>query len=123
MRISDWSSDVCASDLQAGRPQLRGQPQAGDGGVAPGFCRRGFSRELLVRLQDQELAAEAAPAQSSRFIHEEGPAMPALLHPANRRSAGARIAATRIRTLPALRSEEHQSELLSLMRTSYAVFC
>src|SRR3546814_14880232 len=78
MRISDWSSDVCASDLQAGRPQLRGQPQAGDGGVAPGFCRRGFSRELLVRLQAQELAAEAAPAQSSRFIHEEGPAMPAL---------------------------------------------
>src|SRR3546814_14894795 len=40
MRISDWSSDVCSSDL-------RGSP--GRIVLQQCFCRSGFSRELLLR--------------------------------------------------------------------------
>src|SRR3546814_10869861 len=107
MRISDWSSDVCSSDLPAGvvprgrsdrHPRAAGLFGATEGlfaatraGVGPRhrmtsmagqwpaicFCRSGGSRELLL--------------------------------PPLRRQGR--------------RSEEHTSELQSLMRISYAVFC
>src|SRR3546814_7232297 len=87
MRISDWSSDVCSSDL---RTELAGR--------RPHL----FSRPL----------AQKAPSQT--------PPDPADLH----RSAGQPHQARRLYTLrDRLRSEEHTSELKSLMRISYAVFC
>src|SRR3546814_2792703 len=95
MRISDWSSDVCSSDLRrcAAASELSGaaRGQAGGGGDA---------RDTGEGGEGAHRRAGDAPrtADLSRQQGEQGPA---------RRS----------------RSEEHTSELQSLMRLSYAVFC
>src|SRR3546814_4803056 len=96
MRISDWSSDVCSSDLLnflgADAPPVRSASRR-EGGLArstilyrswPEAARRSF--DLARRI--------------SRRAH--------------RRASSSRST---------LRSEEHTSELQSLMRISYAVFC
>src|SRR3546814_1664649 len=89
MRISDWSSDVCSSDLLAGRRAVLGDQAVHvvDGAVAGRAAAR-----------DQDRAAR--PAQVERCA-EAGVAPPDHQD----------------------RSEEHTSELQSLMRISYAVFC
>src|SRR3546814_2170393 len=101
MRISDWSSDVCSSDL----PRLRRGAERGIAGRlpceiahgrGPSICRTHFHR-------------------STRRNGIHRPAWPALLVQTDRiRPAGLGWAR---------RSEEHTSELQSLMRISYAVFC
>src|SRR3546814_17562734 len=52
MRISDWSSDVCSSDLPPAPPLRRGPEDQGQRTTAttPATppCRSGFSRELLI---------------------------------------------------------------------------
>src|SRR3546814_5109318 len=85
MRISDWSSDVCSSDLHTD----------GCGDAAAG-CRACPRRE-------------AAPGAHSGACRHDGGQY------CQRRKLGARH--------PRPRSEEHTSELQSLMRNSYAVFC
>src|SRR3546814_8094533 len=79
MRISDWSSDVCSSDLWSER--LMGAPLSG------GIRYSGPSAVLfsLAALPGQQLTGPIAVGVD--------------------------------------RSEEHTSELQSLMRISYAVFC
>src|SRR3546814_10860710 len=78
MRISDWSSDVCSSDLPAAlREPARRLEQEG-------------------RLADPRIAAD-----QRRRPSDEAAAQRAV----------------------ELRSEEHTSELQSLMRIPYAVFC
>src|SRR3546814_4479448 len=72
MRISDWSSDVCSSDLSTVLPNITGGIPARPAGRA------------------------TRPAPSSSLM----------------RSGRRKV-----------RSEEHTSELQSLMRNSYAVFC
>src|SRR3546814_10226014 len=98
MRISDWSSDVCSSDLDAGHARRR----AG---------RREFHRAAV--LQPLELAL---PRAQAKLAIEGGGAGEVV---------GERPPAARhvFRIDACLRSEEHTSELQSLMRTSYAVFC
>src|SRR3546814_2057441 len=113
MRISDWSSDVCSSDL----PDLRVGLTLTDrdlgctalGGVAPRQDDlRARARQSQRRFQTQppccsgddgELAGligniASGPSRHSCYLHRE-----------------------------LRRSEEHTSELQSLMRISYAVFC
>src|SRR3546814_7131760 len=83
MRISDWSSDVCSSDLG------------------------------LVQLPQVDVVdLEAVPLQQPR--HRE--------HRADAHLVGL-AAGDRQAAVDAERSEEHTSELQSLMRISYAVFC
>src|SRR5690606_34455187 len=72
------------------------QSQAGDGEVVTAAWERPWPRWVAGA------ASRPWPLPQEQRNHEEGPAMPALLHPANRRSAGSRIAATRVRTLSAL---------------------
>src|SRR3546814_8667031 len=97
-RISDWSSDVCSSDL---RPQLSGA------------LERQEPPELRVR--DQGSRRDAArdrrkrDARGDRDLDAQRRDRP---RPEPDHPAGAGI-----------RSEEHTSELQSLMRISYAVFC
>src|SRR3546814_1256096 len=97
MRISDWSSDVCSSDLVDVREL--GQ-QIGKAGEKPTVRER---RRHLNSDDFQSGALLAAQPDIAR-----GSAQPAYAL-----SYGAGI----------FRSEEHTSELQSLMRISYAVFC
>src|SRR3546814_4736078 len=104
MRISDWSSDVCSSDLgplpglQQHRLAVRRRPSA----LAPPPRHVG------------ELEADHAPAVGGEAGGEE--AHEGCVH----RRAGAVGEGEGERRR---RSEEHTSELQSLMRISYAVFC
>src|SRR3546814_5872101 len=106
MRISDWSSDVCSSDLRddAFEGRQRDEPPGQRAGVAvqllPG------DGEILARVHS---VSHSFRGHSFRGTNDD--ATP----------AEARRAILEIRL--ALRSEEHTSELQSLMRISYAVFC
>src|SRR3546814_6450797 len=108
MRISDWSSDVCSSDLQ--------------------------TFPLADRIVDKALV----PAKHPAIDMDDRPAFvgigPDLAHNARIVAIGDEtdVLAVRLqrhgkikrfRNFPHLRSEEHTSELQSLMRISYAVFC
>src|SRR3546814_10417749 len=92
MRSSDWSSDVCSSDLE---PRVPGDAQA-----SLGSClRRSTSQGLPMTASTPTIdAAEAAHfgALAADWWNPSG---------------------------ASARSEEHTSELQSLMRISYAVFC
>src|SRR3546814_6891310 len=91
MRISDWSSDVCSSDLDADV-----------GGGRKRTHRNDFRKPLYA-------CARACP--DGRGYSGERPQRGR----ARRIEAGGRARHGR--------SEEHTSELQSLMRISYAVFC
>src|SRR3546814_3851400 len=94
MRISDWSSDVCSSDLAVGLPAYavvagsgEDAHQAYNRGVAA--LRKGDARPARIELLN---AVKADPQWGSARLLQA-------------------------------RSEEHTSELQSLLRISYAVFC
>src|SRR3546814_7045758 len=122
MHISDWSSDVCSSDLGPEEPgssstdrrlgddpvrsRVRVRPVAidHDGDVFSPVPRnhaaeRHVSADVLVALSGVRKPS-ACNGAGDRIVFRES------------HRAGART-----------RSEEHTSELQSLMRISYAVFC
>src|SRR3546814_6111791 len=113
MRISDWSSDVCSSDLVA-------------------LVRAALGLQLLFRAVDVQLggAAQGLPGlalagrpdqhRQSRDAGSEEALLQGLGPPA-RPGRGLTTAAGRRRSTAA-RSEEHTSEHQSLMSNSYAVF-
>src|SRR3546814_1127015 len=105
MRISDWSSDVCSSDLvvlalvggqaadeEPAAPGPRASEVLGDDGVGGG--------EAGVEVEQQGRDLHRRVAELGQLGGVE-------------RRVGQRQA----------RSEEHTSELQSIMRNSYAVFC
>src|SRR3546814_4687909 len=92
MRISDWSSDVCSSDLRVAHVEVE---------------RIGhYPHRIFVHAvdgneqQDQRRLAQAITREEVRDRAQHRPDH-----------------------VGAHRSEEHTSELQSLMRTSYAVLC
>src|SRR3546814_4413558 len=93
MRISDWSSDVCSSDLEAAQDRRRGRCGGVDSAARSRPARRRHRR--LVGFGIHLPGAGRRPARPRD-------------RPEGRRQG---------------RSEEHTSELQSLMRISYAVFC
>src|SRR3546814_5105999 len=102
MRISDWSSDVCSSDLRGSSGSLRWRGTL-----------------LLAFRTDLRLSADA---------FRKGPGLGRIgLQSRGRGSAGAAFhkAGPRCGTYTVRhgRSEEHTYELQTLMRISYAVFC
>src|SRR3546814_6578607 len=109
MRISDWSSDVCSSDL------LKKPISA----AASTISGRGTSSTKIAT------NASAAKPRMTLFFKAREPtrttacsttASTAAFNPKNNPSTSG--------TSPSsTRSEEHTSELQSLMRNSYAVFC
>src|SRR3546814_3363573 len=104
MRISDWSSDVCSSDLRGG-------------GV--------IDRALAVGAGAGRIGAEFEQAPHQRRRHQFGAAgqlQRVVAFAADRGGIGAR-GDQRLERGQVPRSEEHTSELQSLMRISYAVFC
>src|SRR3546814_7724061 len=109
MRISAWSSDVCSSDLDAAAPA-----------VAAAAHRRAEQAAALViadRLDpDPARGGQFADGELHRLTPYHGTdaiwdamTKQAILH--------------RMVMKDHIRSEEHTSELQSLMRISYAVFC
>src|SRR3546814_7161172 len=107
MRISDWSSDVCSSDLADGDAL-----EALDAGGAHGFRENGAAG-LLAFAHDWEYTNGRSQRQVVIFSHSRK------CDRAHRaETAGKAPGPAYIR-----RSEEHTSELQSLMRISYAVFC
>src|SRR3546814_9812547 len=110
MRISDWSSDVCSSDLQFGLgPEIVVMVELPEReGNAPGPQGEGD----LAAPVDLRALADVDDALADRVEHLEA---------RHQRAGGKGLdldAAVRH-----IRSEEHTSELQSLMRISYAVFC
>src|SRR3546814_2953644 len=102
MRISDWSSDVCSSDLQ-GVEQFR----------------RVVGHALDARVIGAAPALDHVGRQCPRTAGEPDQWQPRAERAAERRDRIHHIAQFGLR----IRSEEHTSELQSLMRTSYAVVC
>src|SRR3546814_2376966 len=120
MRISDWSSDVCSSDLadlqeRRRRPDLP-QHRRHRLGDALREQRAQFGRGDEVAGAAELGGAGAVVAQARRVQRQ--------LHEARERDgATGRGDLLADQRLQVRRSEEHTSELQSLMRISYAVFC
>src|SRR3546814_6663047 len=129
MRISDWSSDVCSSDLsplalllnriwEKARDVLGITPDAfmdwlektapGDVSADAGAGATGARARIADAMDELDSVLLTAIAES-----EEGSAAPM-----DRARAEAEM-----RELWGRRSEEHTAEIQSLMRHSYAVFC
>src|SRR3546814_4233110 len=136
MRISDWSSDVCSSDLAFAQDVVLAFlfHAFGDDGdakrVGHGDDRGGEGQVVRVA---QDVGDEAAVDLDAVDRHaaqvaQAGEAGAEVVQPhldpgaaqAPEQGAGADLVADH-RGLG--RSEEHTSELQSLMRISYAVFC
>src|SRR3546814_2710236 len=112
MRISDWSSDVCSSDLR--RRHVGDRLQLGESAARfdhrPQARRRGRARQRLVVARDildpRDLGHQHRIERTFRHYGE---------------IVRSQFSIERIE--PYHRSEEHTSELQSLMRLSYEVFC
>src|SRR3546814_7274829 len=126
MRISDWSPDVCSSDLADRR---RDRPSWSallpvDGGayaveaepVTALVTATGLA--IAGRLEATRLSLEAGTLTC--LVGPNGGGKTSLLHALA--GIGHPSGTVRIDGMDA-RSEEHTSELQSLMRISYAVFC
>src|SRR3546814_2499047 len=101
MRISDWSSDVCSSDL-SGPLHISVLPSLAAKWLLP----------RMSRFRDRHPEIDVMVSANNKLIDfEDG-----MFEMAIRYGQGA---------YPGLRtrSEEHTSEIQSLMRRSYAVFC
>src|SRR3546814_10064449 len=103
MRISDWSSDVCSSDL-----------------IGPAFRQPSLAGRHSRQLED-DLQLDQAPegTRGAAWRRHVGPDQEGSAE----QDARTRQAGTQPRRHPRHRSEEHTSELQSLMRISNAVFC
>src|SRR3546814_4147990 len=112
MRISDWSSDVCSSDLRASARSPASRSRL------PRSRRRRAPAWRLEMNATVKAAKDYASDQEVRWCPGCGDY--AILRAVQKTLAelGADTAKTVF-----IRSEEHTSELQSLMRISYAVFC
>src|SRR3546814_8307704 len=161
MRISDWSSDVCSSDLGGNGVRVGGlrrapgdEHAAGAGGASPigacGFVSGGFrgnassgqggafaaGREQDETGDDRQDASHGGAHRGTAWVIRRragacrdaaadmprggSPAAPGTMPKSSRRHP--RAGGDPV-TLAQCRSEEHTSELQSLMRSYYAVVC
>src|SRR3546814_3198416 len=132
MRISDWSSDVCSSDLLE---MLLDEEPLPPKVIFAETLRRCQERSVISE-QDvkdlRKLMTLRNPLSHFRANDDPATLMQRVLQTRQspqshllRDTTFAISMAIRLLSLPAfrLRSEEHTSELQSLMRISYAVFC
>src|SRR3546814_10292859 len=119
MRIRDWSSDVCSSDL------LRTRLESSERDLV-----RYAAANDIVRLETAGTGkTQAGPGmQTLASVNLQSMNNALAMATADRVAAEAALNAARARgisegALNNLRSEEHTSELQSLMRISYADFC
>src|SRR3546814_4973494 len=131
MRISDWSSDVCSSDLKrCDARQFRHRAlfrspalYSSIGEKSPAAGTISFFSPFMSTLSSeacmQAQGTEGGPDSGASGLKEE------LTSDAKQlgNSAQRRVEEEAEKRKGAIRSEEHTSELQSLMRISYAVFC
>src|SRR3546814_6846283 len=129
MRISDWSSDVCSSDLeQHDRPRLRHQ-RIGVGHQPFGIlrhrvaCRRDMAVENREQIDLAEFGAVRLGIGAAIFGHDHAAETRGETRRQRRFSGAFGAVKADVTGHAGARSEEHTSELQSLMRISYAVFC
>src|SRR3546814_6940126 len=117
MRISDWSSDVCSSDL-----------------LAPGAFEERLARHPLhpcIGLNPQSRGWVGPATTNAQLVYAQGKQMLIALGVEQKllpssvvqQAVDERASELEQRQGFKQRSEEHTSELQSLMRISYAVFC
>src|SRR3546814_2123110 len=124
MGISDWSSDVCSSDLptlffefhgtEAGareQAELVGEIARDYGGANFKWATRQEDRTKLWQARHDAYFANLAMKPGAKGWATD------VCVPISR------LAECILETRQDIRSEEHTSELQSLMRISYAVFC
>src|SRR3546814_9729509 len=99
MRISDWSSYVCSSDLTANRSRRSTSSIS----VRPARSPKRWARPLGTSERQRGVTNSKRKGCNMQNATTKEQAQTA--------------------TNPVARSEEHTSELQSLMRISYAVFC
>src|SRR3546814_2836917 len=122
MRISDWSSDVCSSDLSSMMERAFASRVSG---MAVGTSNVGAPMSGMTSGNQSSIAfsaggatVQADPTTNTLIISAADPLYRSLrevIDLLDQRRAQVLI--------ESLRSEEHTSELQSLMRISYAVFC
>src|SRR3546814_7842269 len=98
MRISDWSSDVCSSDLRMLDKQGLSERDICTKFITPAVKKAGWDEMTQIR--------EEVSFTKGRIIVR-----------------GKLVSRGQGKRADYIRSEEHTSELQSLMRISYAVFC
>src|SRR3546814_10024837 len=108
MRISDWSSDVCSSDLISAYPEI--DWPAFSAGVLSSLGLEQNPYSIQIEPHDWMAALFDAVARANTIILDLD------------RDIWGYIALGYFKQR-LKRSEEHTSELQSLMRISYAVFC
>src|SRR3546814_3372315 len=104
MRISDWSSDVCSSDLANRVARVVREHQEG----AAERNQAAVQRDAVHRRRHAEFAHAVVDVVAGELAGAQ-------------RDVTLEVGAVRFAKIG--RSEEHTSELQSLMRISYAVFC
>src|SRR3546814_9628552 len=109
MRISDWSSDVCSSDLRELQMSVDTAALAG-----------AYSK---VQGKDYNVSANAALTDNRQVLDYLGTPSVTVVSWSGGTNNAVRVSAQTQRDLPFSRSEEHTSELQSLMRITYADFC
>src|SRR3546814_7508157 len=110
MRISDWSSDVCSSDLFADATTLNDYVQKDYVTLDANVTISSSNDRWRLSLVGNNLTDKIYVNQASG-------------RPFRQAGVGDDLALTQNRGRQVFRSEEHTSELQSLMRISYAVFC
>src|SRR3546814_10435517 len=106
MRISDWSSDVCSYDLSSGvEKAARNSPLSHDPASSISAAWSGSASPCWMKIK---MGFRPRASRYSSWVAD---------------SPDACLTPYRVPRTSTTRSEEHTSELQSLMRISYAVFC
>src|SRR3546814_2949261 len=126
MRISDWSSDVCSSDLWWRRcpvvPRQACVPPQDRLASARRALRRAVTRRVVAAHRGRSAARTSRGGASRKQLIAQ-----TFRHRCSRESGSPESLRTALVVLGSRfrghRSDEHTPELQSLTRISYAVFC
>src|SRR3546814_7162732 len=121
MRMSDWSSDVCSSDLVPSRERQQSRTEHA-GGRSPRQTQNSLRSSGGIGHVHLQAGTHGRRQRDLLDVLALRARRPGLHDRIDERiEIGAQVFGWEARL--ADRSEEHTSELQSLMRISYAVFC